>query len=683
MDCMTLIGWATLYRLLPQPLRDAIERTVEELFKRVTWAVGGGFAERALGSVEARRARKYLARAVALTLRRYPDLQAVAVVQHFVQPPVSDCLLQILTRPEAALDPGQVRQAFQETFYDLDGLGIDPVDLLREIQGRFARQLRADPKTRSLLQAAKVERVAAKVERVESQVDRIAEDVAALLDDRQRFEARRARVGSLLTVEQFFAPWLRRDRLFSHAWPIVGRRELLDQLAAFVDANSQQLAIVPGRGGIGKTRLLLAAAEQIAAAHPEIVIRVAAEASSIAPDDLADLPDGRILLLIDDAQKRDDVELVLSIARRLPQPVQVIIATRPYGAGRVRASASRAGVDPREILVLPELKELSYEDRVALAREVLGQNYAHLAEDLAQVTLDSPLLTVVGGRLLAEERVPPGLLAQHDEFRETVLARMAEEYVDAVADVLERTKARNTLELIAAIGPVDLGDERLIERAARFLGIRPDELRRAMAAMVEAGILLRQGSAVRITPDVLADYLYTAAAIPGGHPTGYTDEIVRTFLEYNPRNVLVNLAELDWRVRLTGPNEIDLLEAAWVLVEDSFRVAGHYGRVEILKMLQGIAVLQPARVLKIVRLALAQPEPGSAESQDDVAYLFRYVWSAEDVIKQIPPLLQQIAYHPEYRAVALDLLWQLGRDNVPDQNRDANHPIRILAQLAS
>lgn len=665
MDMMTLIGWYAAYRLLPKGLRTAVETTASALIEQVIQVAGARAAERIAGSSEIRHVRKYLARAVALSLQARPELKRVAFATDFRKPPLADCLLQVLTRPEVDLDREQVEQAFEGSHYDLPSLGLDPVDLLREIQQRFVRQLRADEKTRSLWVAAVVERVAA--------------DTAALRADQEHRRARERAATPLLSVEQFFAPWLRPNLLFSHGWTIVGRADLQDQLTAFAGGGSPyQLAILPGRGGIGKTRLLLAVADHVARKHPDVVVRIAAESRLVSADDLADLPEGRALLLIDDAHRREDLELVLSWVRRAQQPIRVVMSTRPYGADKARAAAARVGFDRSEVLLVPELTELDHAERIALAREALGEDHAHLAEALADVTRDSPLVTVVGGQLLAQESVAPGLLSQHDEFRGAVLARMAGEYVEAAGQVLDEARARRTLELVAAIGPIRTDHGELIARAAEFLAIRPDELQRALGRMEEAGILLRRGRTVRVTPDVLADYLFQEASIAGGRPTGYSDEVFRRFSDLVPQDVLANLAELDWRARHTHGEGIDLLEAGWTHVDGSFRAGTHYDRVEILKMLQRIAALQPRRVLQLVEFALKRPAPGG---RDDPRYLI-HSWSADDVIAATPPLLQRIAYHPEHRTRAIDLLWELGRDDDRPLNAHTDHPIRILADLA-
>ena len=60
-----------------------------------------------------------------------------------------------------------------------------------------------------------------------------------------------------------------------------------------------------------------------------------------------------------------------------------------------------------------------------IAEEVLGAEFAHFAEALARVSADTPLITAVGGRLIARGQIGPELLANDTDFRNTVFAKFA------------------------------------------------------------------------------------------------------------------------------------------------------------------------------------------------------------------------------------------------------------------
>src|SRR5262249_44849064 len=58
-------------------------------------------------------------------------------------------------------------------------------------------------------------------------------------------------VGAFLPPSDYFGPFLDAGRLFHHAFPLVARRQLLEQLSEFADSGRERVLLLPGRGGIG------------------------------------------------------------------------------------------------------------------------------------------------------------------------------------------------------------------------------------------------------------------------------------------------------------------------------------------------------------------------------------------------------------------------------------------------
>ena len=78
-------------------------------------------------------------------------------------------------------------------------------------------------------------------------------------------------------------------------------------------------------------------------------------------------------------------------------------------------------VDESRVLRCPPLKELTLDETIELAEEMLGPGFANLALPLAQVSQDTPLVTVVGGRLIAKGEILPDLLGNHEAFQHACL----------------------------------------------------------------------------------------------------------------------------------------------------------------------------------------------------------------------------------------------------------------------
>jgi hypothetical protein len=672
----TVLAFLGAYRLLPKLLRSAVETTVDAWLEAVLQSAGGEILDAVRTAPEIRRVREKLARAVALTLARYPEAHAVVFASDLSKPPFSDAVTQVLRSPQDPLDVVKVREVFANSIYVPEQLRIDPVNLLSEIRSQFLELLRQDERTRSLWSSVVLDRVAGDTSVIRLAVADIQQATTALVQ-----ATAEERVASpFLSPDVFFRPWLKPGRLFHHAWSLVGRGDELSRLRDFLDSSDQVVAILPGRGGIGKSRVVLAFSTELSETHPDWQVRIVANEASIQSDDITALPDAATLIVVDDAQRREDLGVILTAARHRSQPTKILLSLRPYGSDHIRSSAVRAGFDIREILSLPELRELSRESAIELAREALGPEYSDNAEALAEITRDSPLVTVIGGKLIAERAVGPRLLAHHTEFKDAVLARLADEYAEALRSRMAAQLPERMLQLLAATAPVRTTNKAFLERAAEFLEINTDEVVQGLGILEAAGILLRRGGTVRITPDVLADYLlYRACVTPAGDSTGFAERVFQTFGAVVPEKVLRNLAELDWQVRLSHGRQTDLLAEVWSNLESEFQGAPHSSRHAILNMMREVAVYQPSRVLSLIEYAIRNP----ATAPDANPYEAIYSYSHADVLAAIPPLLRKIAYHPDFVPRVCDLLWELGRDDSRELNPNPEHAIRVLADIAS
>ena len=103
----------------------------------------------------------------------------------------------------------------------------------------------------------------------------------------------------------------------------------------------------------------------------------------------------------------------------------------------------------------------------ALAQEVLGPEHAHLTQYLVAVSKDTPLVTVIGGRLLRRNAAPAHDLPNAEDFRRAVF----DKFLDDFETVAQRSpkNVRPLLHLISALQPLALRLDNVIESCALFL----------------------------------------------------------------------------------------------------------------------------------------------------------------------------------------------------------------------
>ena len=83
---------------------------------------------------------------------------------------------------------------------------------------------------------------------------------------------------------EFFQPFLNRSALFNHAWRLVGRSEHIHQTHEFVESQQQTVAVLVGRGGIGKSKILHALAETFPSEHEGMSLWFMAEGVPLTPN---------------------------------------------------------------------------------------------------------------------------------------------------------------------------------------------------------------------------------------------------------------------------------------------------------------------------------------------------------------------------------------------------------------
>jgi hypothetical protein len=478
-------------------------------------------------------------------------------------------------------------------------------------------------------------------------------------------------------ADEFFDPFLIRGRIFHHRWKLVGRDEELKQLDNFLRSQSQ-LAVLEGRGGIGKSRLLKEFADRLEREAPSWSVRFVDGSVSITLERVQSLELVPSLVVVDDAHRLEDWMPLLSLAARRAEPVKLLFVSRPHRVGELLAEATRAGLDPRDVVHL-RLAELSFEEGEKLAQQALGAKQRRFSAELARMSRDSPLVTALGGRVIARN---PGMFEQltnDEEFRAYVLAAFRDEMLGRIPDDLSRERTREVLELVSALGPLPNESDQVLDAAADFLGIKRLVLEDTLEALLTVGLLIRRGSRVRVTPDTLADLILGERCYRSdGRTSRWADEVFERFFELVPQQLLANLAELDWRTSQGTGEPSQLLDSIWSRIVALYDASPNGGRSHLLGLLSRVAYYQPARMLEFAQHVLEQK---SEVPQTPNPHMPGYSVEREQVLFALPPLLRGAAFTLDYLREASKLLWLLGREDERALNQFPDHPIRVLQDL--
>jgi len=280
------------------------------------------------------------------------------------------------------------------------------------------------------------------------------------------------------------------------------------------------VVVQAGRGGIGKTRLLRALATELQAGGTRVLF--ARPGVELAAEAVDELPLEPVVVIVDDAH-RPDVSLwaLLAEASRRPD-LTGVLGVRPAGRDAVLATAAGVGLEPGQMVVLSPLGSLGHDDVLVLAESAAGRA-GEQTKRLADATEESPLITVIGGSLLARGQLGP---ATDEELRRSVLARFSAEQLGRVTPRVPQAQARALATLVAALQPLNAEDDELMAIVGKELDVPVSQVRRWLGELEAAGVLLARGRLRRLTPDVLADELLLEACVDApGRSTGYAGAV--------------------------------------------------------------------------------------------------------------------------------------------------------------
>jgi hypothetical protein len=459
--------------------------------------------------------------------------------------------------------------------------------------------------------------------------------------------------------DEFFRVPHRGQALYDFEQQLQGRRLIQEGLDQFLIDQSRLIAVLPGRGGIGKTKLLRDWS------HRQNAWKVLWTAPGVAqwhPGTEREIPSEDTLIIVDDAHRYDDLDRLLELALRHESgTLKLIISLRPSGNDYLK-QALATFMDGSIVTRFDPLKPLRGQEVGALAVEVLGIDYQHYAERLAQVSHDTPLITVAGGRLIARGKIAPELLNNDKEFTTVVLGHLASEYE---GQILTRGVLKQSfMEVIAALQPVPENSPSFFQGVKTYLGLHESQARRSLATLEEGGVMLRRAGKAAIVPDLLADYLLERASLePDGTLIGFPEDVFEAFGEDHLPSLLKNLAGLDWRITQRD-NGSHLLDRIWSAVSARFLEQDAADRASFLHRMEAIARYQPERIHAIVQMAMDH------EALPANQYgLFRM--SHTQVLRRLPAFLGVTILSESVSRDAFDRLWRLAHHPDEDVRRQA------------
>ncbi|WP_426418989.1 helix-turn-helix domain-containing protein [Bradyrhizobium genosp. A] len=458
------------------------------------------------------------------------------------------------------------------------------------------------------------------------------------------------------TSDEFFAAFNNAEGVFNHVWNLVGRRGDLDALKQALSEPSVSAVLLIGTGGSGKSRVLKQAVEAFEADNKGIVVRYLSRNAELTKKSLEDLGDKEKLLVVDDAHDQSDLQMLFQYAADPSNKAKLFLSFRPYGLDHIKAQASifsLVGPSLREIV----LERLTLAESEQLANQVLKKHGGPIsaAKDIARLTRDCPLATVVGAQVVAKEKRQFDLAQHEDTFRTLLFSRFQTIIAGQIGNKSEAGTIKNVLRMLALLQPIHPEDTALLHVIEQVENVKPHDATRIMRLLIEAGVLFKRGAQFRLSPDVLADYIIEEHCVGAlGASSGYAETVFAHATEKQAEHLLINLSRLDWRRSNGDPSNSKLVDGVW----SKLKPERDYGDPHI-KAVAAVAYYQPSKAIEFAE---------------------RLIYEGK-FLKQLPEILRNAAFNFAHVRPACEALWELGKHDSRPLAQHPEHPIRILAEL--
>lgn len=276
-----------------------------------------------------------------------------------------------------------------------------------------------------------------------------------------------------------------------------------EELKKVADAlENQDLVIVVGRAGVGKSRLALECCRRFEEQNASFKTYCIFNKSLPLYDDLKTYfsPDGDYLILVDDANRLSQLEQIFRLIneQRENRRVKIIVTVRDYALGKVKKTAH--AYLKQETIVLESLTNDQIKKLVENEFEIRHHRYLDRIKDIAK---GNPRLAVMAARV-----------AQREKKFESIsdATNLYDEYFNSIENELNAPGNENLLKaagVIAFFGALDRTQKERFTQIAADFGIGEDELWEATNQLHKAEVVdLYENEVVKITDQVLATYLF-------------------------------------------------------------------------------------------------------------------------------------------------------------------------------
>lgn len=276
--------------------------------------------------------------------------------------------------------------------------------------------------------------------------------------------------------------------------PFVGRESDTLALVEALAAGSP-VVLLDGDGGIGKSRLAIEVSKLSGGATDWLFVPAGQPFEN---DMVSELGAGKdVLVVIDDAHRRDDLRTVADALRRRNPPASILLLARPGFRDKIVANLDGLFATAPKAFELtplrrPEVVAILRSPPFSIDREGLLSLIVHIAAG-------NPQLAGIAGALAAKGEKLDAL------DRDEIFQRYARSVIQTAAN--GSRDREELLAIIAAVRTLNPDAEDVTSAVEELTGLRPVDLRREIQGLADSGPVNERGGLYMIKPDVLSEQI--------------------------------------------------------------------------------------------------------------------------------------------------------------------------------
>lgn len=262
--------------------------------------------------------------------------------------------------------------------------------------------------------------------------------------------------------------------------------------------NSNDLIVLLGKPGVGKTRLALECAQEFLQAFSSFEPFVIVNKRLDVHEDIKAYfgNDGDYVIIVDDANKLHQLSHILQLLKEQSETrkIKVILTVRDYAVNKVRD-------DSRDYpSVEMELGRFSDEEISKILENDFGIRHHEYLHRICRIAQGNPRLAIMAANIALDR-----------QKNINDISSLYDEYFDSISKDLDEFKNKKLTVITGIISffkVLDITDIDFLERVAKSFGLTSQELREGLEELHKLEVVDLDYEVVKISDQILGTYLF-------------------------------------------------------------------------------------------------------------------------------------------------------------------------------